>query len=256
MVDEASLMPYYFKNDYPESMSIWQICHLWHGVNPQHNDILDIPVQKTIMMFSRWIQRGEINICNGNGYTFDIKSNVGGQRAFLKEYYPEYSNKENKDIPTKVHNACDERLVYEGRRNAQYYDFAGEIIEIFKTQNFDKKILKKVFLSAEEVKWFCEKLDIPLPKFWFSKSEPIKSTEQIKTDVKKNTNGNTKLFNALIDVKKKFYNGEKTPNSKDVKEYLKLEKNISQNMINAFTTILTPDHKKKGGAPKTPTRKK
>lgn len=130
MASDAELMDCYFVNGYNYYLNIWEISHLWHNKNPQHNDILDMEVQKTIMIFSRWIQRGEINICNENGHTYNIKDGVDGQRDFLKQYYPEYSNKENKDIPTEVHNACDERLEYEGRKNTQYYNFAGDIVEV------------------------------------------------------------------------------------------------------------------------------
>jgi hypothetical protein len=201
-------------------------------------------VQKTIMMFSRWIQRGEINICNGDGRTYDIKSNVGGEHGYLKKYCPEYLNKEEKDIPIEIHKARAERLAYEGRRNAQYYNFAGEIIDIFKTQDFDKKILKKVFLSAEEVSWFCENSDIPLPDFWFLESKNIKNTKDI--NVSANLENSTKLLKILLSAKKDFFDIGDIPKKEQQVFNIKEKYLISQRSALSIYSILKPDKKRRG----------
>ncbi len=243
MVDEASLMEYYFKNGYPECMSIWEISHLWHDINPQHNDILDMQVQKTIMVFSQWIMRGAINICAEGGYTYDVKNGIYGERDFFKIHYPAYANKEYKDIPTEAHKAWDERVEYEGRKSTQYYDFAGDIVNIYKTQDFNKEVLKKVFLDAGEIEWFCGKSNIPLPKFWFPESEQVKSTKDMNVNIK----NSTKLFKVLLKVKSNnsYFCKDETRDRMQVVIDLAKEYSISQNDGKAIYQILNPN--KKGG---------
>ncbi len=242
-------------NIYRDLLNIWQICHLWYDINPDHNEQLNIKVQQLIMIFSQWIARGEINICSENHYTYDIKNaEMLSDQKYVEKYYPDiYANKNKEPIPLHIFEENSRKLDYEMRKNKQYYDFAGDIISIYQNQQFDKNILTSVFLDCEEVQWFCEKMRMDLPGFWFDENEisehinKIKGLQEQGENNKEiiDLNNSSDLFKTMLQIKKDIFDKPYTDTLANIKEDVENKYHLSKNEAHYICTILNKN--KSGG---------
>ncbi len=115
-------------------LSIWEIGHRWHGVDPEQTDpkLLPLPVRDALRSLTRAIHYDDVHALNDQG----IENHTVHNRSTNQGYSPE-----------RIHD---------------------KLAECYEGGVFDKQFLEAVFIEKEDIGKWCQQNKIALPDFWFS----------------------------------------------------------------------------------------
>ena len=136
-----------------EKLSLWDISHYWHGVNPQKTlpSRLPLEVQKTMRALALKASKGLYLICKPNGFIYNRL--VDQEDQFTISYV----------------RRCYKRE----------FDYA------INGKKYKRKFLSGISMGRKGILIWCKRNNISPPKFWFDENDPLlsKSIEELDTSL-------------------------------------------------------------------------
>ncbi|MGH8403837.1 MAG: hypothetical protein ACRESO_10630, partial [Gammaproteobacteria bacterium] len=153
------------------ALSVWEIAHRWHGVDPNTTDPNNLPlrVQDTLRTLSLALLTQEIPASDPSGLDFGLRSDGPRYDHWLAHASP-------------MERARGYEAVIADHTREHHEAVAG--LEVCTEQRrYDRAKLDSVFISMMGIQRFCEQEYVPLPEFWFPggevKSDPPLRAEQL-----------------------------------------------------------------------------
>jgi len=165
---------------YYDVLSVWEIAHRWHDVDPNTTDpkALPLEVQDTLRLIARKMAYHELRTCSHKGITNTIQTDLMRFDEF--ESLLEDTMSEN-DKSDSYENYVDDM--------ERRYEAHNKIIEGFEScyahRQYDKNKLDSTFTLNHELGEFCKEENIPLPKFWFPDGMPDNEVKPQHSESKK-----------------------------------------------------------------------
>ncbi len=198
-----------------DHMSIWDICHRWHGYDPDHCTVDQIPleVKDTIKALSQGLAYCQMSVCDENGVEkknpHDCpKSHQYWPHGIWRERKegdpdkskgdptPDWSPEGEEDdswydrqifIPSE--HLSDEELDNQYRDfrynwQRQHWKLIEGLDKTYTERTFDQKKLESVHINRSGLIKFCRENEIDIPEFWFTTKEihAIKSNPEFDPD--------------------------------------------------------------------------
>ncbi|MBW4933228.1 hypothetical protein [Marinobacter sp. F4206] len=153
-----------------DHLSIWEIAHRWHDVDPNTSDpqALPLPVQDLLRVITNMQARQFMPVLKKSGVQLKNEQNFISFEAFLSQAEkPE--NLENQDLwLTQVREDYFEQ---QDRWCAKHNEATEGLDQCFRGRVFDKKKLEGIHLDRSAIRAFCREKGLKLPGFWFTKGE-------------------------------------------------------------------------------------
>lgn len=167
-------------------LSIWEIAHRWHQVDPNLTDekALPLPVQDTLRYLTKLMARHDLRSSSPQGTEYWIAADIDNFSTFVHQHFDEEYLKD-RDLDSGEFWEAYER--YQDHCNfkiQQHSEIVEDFDKCFKERIFDKKLLDSVYTTRHAIREAIDEQNrlnpnpIPLPEFWFppgSKEEGLTS---------------------------------------------------------------------------------
>lgn len=160
-----------------DHLSIWEIAHRWHGVDPNSSDpqALPLPVQDLLRVITNMQVRHSLPVLKKNGVQLKDEQNFLSFEAFLSQAVkPEDAEREDLWL-TELREDYFER---QDQWCAKHSAVVQGLDQCFKSRVFDKEKLESIHLDRGAIRAFCREKELDLPSFWFTKGEREKFAEK------------------------------------------------------------------------------
>lgn len=198
-----------------DHMSIWDLCHRWHGYDPDDGSESEIPlkVKDTIKAISQGLTYCQMSVCDAHG----IEKKNPNDCPKLHQYWPDGIWRERekgdpektKDDPTpdwspegEEDESWYERQIYippdklsaeeieeqyRGFREnwqLQHWKLVEGLSQTYTTRTYNRKKLESVHINRSGLTRFCRENNIDVPQFWFTAKEinAIKTNPEFDPD--------------------------------------------------------------------------
>lgn len=149
-----------------KNMSLWEVAHYWHDLDPRESKTHDLPlkVRDTLLVLSM-------------SYSKKLSIRVEQDKAYLLEIYNKANRVTSRHYRQTFKKAIDNKV-------------------------FGKRFYSKMFVSRSQLARWCVKHNEPLPKFWFPDNDkyPYDADGDISDEI--TVNGRYKVMLLYDDTAK------------------------------------------------------
>ncbi|AZT83934.1 hypothetical protein EHN06_10495 [Marinobacter sp. NP-4(2019)] len=153
-----------------DHLSIWEIAHRWHDVDPNTSDpqALPLPVQDLLRVITNMQIRHFLPVLKKSGVQLKDEQNFISFEAFMSQAEkPE--DLENEDL--WLTELREDYFEQQDRWCSKHNAVVDGLDKCFRGRVFDKEKLESIHLDRGAIRDFCREKELDLPAFWFTKSE-------------------------------------------------------------------------------------
>lgn len=165
-----------------DHLSIWEIAHRWHDVDPNTSDpqALPLPVQDLLRVITNMQARQFMPVLKKSGVQLKNEQNFISFEAFLSQA-EKPKNLENEELwLTEVR---EDYFQQQDQWCAKHNEATEGLDQCFKGRIFDKQKLEGIHLDRGAVREFCREKEVDLPAFWFTKAERENFASEADSDI-------------------------------------------------------------------------
>lgn len=158
----------------PDVLSVWEIAHRWHSINPLSEDPLPVPVQDTLRQLTRALYQHKLTIANEHGREFgNLMTTVDYDEFVLESEDNEEAGEF--DLEAARYKAF---LTHQQQRIRQHDELVAEFPACFHGQVYERSLLMGRYVTHHALCEFCDKEGIAFPDFWTT--EPQSTDDKSK----------------------------------------------------------------------------
>ena len=156
----------------PSVLSLWEIAHRWHGINPLSEDPLPIQVQDTIRHLARALYQHKLTLANERGVEYGNLMTTVDYDAFVL-------NSEDSEDDEEITEFDRETARYEAfethqqKRIRQHDELVEGFLACFHGQVYDRSLLSDRYITHHSLYEYCEREGIQFPAFWKTELESV-----------------------------------------------------------------------------------
>jgi hypothetical protein len=150
-----------------DHLSIWEIAHRWHDIDPNLTEQNAIPlqVQDTVRMICKALVHCEISVCNDKG----IERKNPNDCPDFDDYQPSV-NQDGEEIEDDD-ELWEQYEKFSDGWNAQHLRLVDGLEKTYEKRTYEKSQLEQAHINQHSLVKLCREWEIDLPEFWFTKME-------------------------------------------------------------------------------------
>ncbi len=189
-------------------LSIWEITHRWHNVDPNLTDekALPLPVQDTLRYLTRLMARHDLRSSSSTGTVYWTDADIDDFETFSNYGHLEDSLKNADPNSSELWEAYDGYLDHCERKIRRHRENIENFCRCFDDRIFDKNLLDNVYTTRHELKEAIDEENsygsnkISLPEFWFPANEQNKTDQKPESSTKRKKLRNNQADKLLVQT--------------------------------------------------------
>ncbi|MCG7928397.1 MAG: hypothetical protein JAY67_23015 [Candidatus Thiodiazotropha taylori] len=156
----------------PDVLSLWEIAHRWHDLNPLSEGPVPVLVQDTLRQLTQALYQHKLTLANERGREFGNLMTTVDYDAFALDSQDSDDNEEITEFDRETAR-YEAFKAHQQQRIRQHDELVEEFPACFHGQVYDKSLLSDRYITHHSLHEYCEKEGMQFPAFWKTELESI-----------------------------------------------------------------------------------